>query len=281
MVHRDLKPANLMVSPPQQDDTLISAVKILDIGIGRELFDEDSAEGQKTPLTVEGAVLGTPDYLAPEQARDARTADVRADIYSLGCVLFHLVAGRPPFPAASLMGQMVRHATEAPPPLTTGGPPGLQAVFERMVAKDPGDRPQTPTEAADALAAFLPASGGTAVAPRCCRSTSEWLEKESSTELPAVVVAPAVNPTPVRPVAARPARPRSTWSCYPPAADRGPSVGVGPDPAGLRDAGDRRRRGAGRGRHRLRTGEAVQANEPANGANGRRTVRRALGEMMR
>jgi serine/threonine protein kinase len=222
MVHRDLKPANLLVSPPLQDDTLTSAVKILDIGLGRELFDEDSAEGEKTPLTVEGAMIGTPEYMAPEQARDARSADVRSDVYSLGCVLFHLITGRPPYTDASKMGQMVRHATEPPPPL--GGPPGLQAVFERMVAKEPAARFQTPAGAADSLAAFLPTSGGTVAAPPVLPEYQRWLEKESSTELPAVVVvAPVVNPTPVRPVAARPARPDTGVEPLPPAADLGPT----------------------------------------------------------
>ncbi|HVK09546.1 MAG TPA: serine/threonine-protein kinase [Gemmataceae bacterium] len=220
MVHRDLKPANLLVSPPLQDDTLTSVVKILDIGLGRELFDEDSAEGEKTPLTVEGAMIGTPEYMAPEQARDARSADVRSDVYSLGCVLFHLITGRPPYTDASKMGQMVRHATEPPPPL--GGPPALQTVFERLVAKAPDARPQTPAEAADALVPFLPAGGGTVAAPPVLPEYQRWLEKESATDLPAVVVPPAINPTPVRPVAARLPRLDSGVDLTPYAADVGP-----------------------------------------------------------
>jgi serine/threonine protein kinase len=218
MVHRDLKPANLMVvagepggPPPRSgaDTTLGAAVKILDIGIGRELFDEDSPDDEPTPLTAEGVVLGTPDYLAPEQARDARSADIRSDIYSLGCVLFHLIAGRPPFADKALMALVVRHATEPPPALASaadGVPPGLQAVFERMTAKKPDDRYRTPAEAADALAPFLPASGGTVAAAPVLPAYRRWLETESSAELPAVVAPPlpATPAAPARPAAAPP-----------------------------------------------------------------------------
>src|ERR1700722_8741387 len=101
MIHRDVKPSNLMLmpAPVKNETTWNSTVKILDIGLGREMFDEETPEGQiETQLTVEGSVLGTPDYLAPEQAKDARSADIRADIYSVGCVLFHCLCGHPPFP---------------------------------------------------------------------------------------------------------------------------------------------------------------------------------------
>src|SRR5262245_22534133 len=122
VVHRDLKPANLMLSPAatKPDTTLKATVKILDIGLGRELFDESTPDGQvDTQLTSEGAVLGTPNYLAPEQARDARTADIRADLYSLGCVLYHCLTGRPPFPDTNIMAQMLKHATEKPATLAS------------------------------------------------------------------------------------------------------------------------------------------------------------------
>ena len=88
-------------------------------------------------------MLGTPDYLAPEQARDARNADIRADIYSLGCVLYHCLTGRPPFPETNIMAQMLKHATEKPAPLASlvpDVPGGLQAVLDRMLAKSPNDR---------------------------------------------------------------------------------------------------------------------------------------------
>src|SRR5262249_15091776 len=103
LVHRDIKPANLMLVPGSSanvpDTTLRATVKILDIGLGRALFDESSpaaptGAGEDFQLTAEGVLLGTPDYLSPEQARDPRSTDIRADIYSLGCVLYHALAGQ-------------------------------------------------------------------------------------------------------------------------------------------------------------------------------------------
>jgi serine/threonine protein kinase len=164
MVHRDLKPANLMLLPaPARGDnetTLKSNVKILDIGLAREFFDENSpAEGvEKMELTGEGVLLGTPDYLAPEQARDPRNIDVRADIYSLGCTLYHLLTGQPPFPDKNILNQMIRHATETPKPLQDfipTLPEGLSQIVNWMMAKQPDKRYPTPARAAQALDAFL------------------------------------------------------------------------------------------------------------------------------
>jgi eukaryotic-like serine/threonine-protein kinase len=190
MVHRDLKPANLMLTPaPGKTETTLNAtVKILDIGLGRELFDESTPEGQvDTQLTAEGAVLGTPDYLAPEQARDARSADIRADVYSLGCVLYHCITGRPPFTDTSIMSQMLKHATEKPAPLASlvrDVNVGLQPVLDRMLAKSPNDRFTTPAEAAEALTRFVSASGSPSRPAVLVPGYKAWLETESQLEMP-------------------------------------------------------------------------------------------------
>ncbi len=203
MVHRDLKPANLMLIPearPENDTTWDATVKILDIGLGRELFDENIPEGQiETQLTIEGSVLGTPDYLAPEQAKDARSADVRADIYSIGCVLFHCLTGRPPFPETNIMTQMLMHATEKPVALATlvsDLPAGLQAVMDKMLAKSPADRYQTPQDAAEALTPFV-GTGSAPAAANLVPAYKEWLESESQFEPTAKMPAapPPIKPT--------------------------------------------------------------------------------------
>jgi eukaryotic-like serine/threonine-protein kinase len=189
-VHRDLKPTNLMLTPAagKPDTTWDATVKILDIGLGRELFDEDTPEGQiDTQLTAEGAVLGTPDYLAPEQARDARSADIRADIYSLGCVLYHCLAGRPPFPETNIMAQMLKHATEKPAPIASlvpDVPAGLQTVIDGMLAKSPDDRYATPAAAAEALKPFVGTGGVVPTPVNVVPEFKAWLESESHLEMP-------------------------------------------------------------------------------------------------
>jgi serine/threonine protein kinase len=146
LVHRDVKPANLMV-------TSQGFVKVLDLGLAR------LAEGQAPDdrVTEEGGLLGTFDYMAPEQARDPRQSDIRADIYSLGCTLFRLLAGRVPFPHTNPFAKIQAHQSEPPQPLAefrTGVPAALQEVVARMMAKEPADRFQTPQAVADALAPF-------------------------------------------------------------------------------------------------------------------------------
>ena len=103
--------------------------------------------------------MGTPDYMAPEQALDTRTADQRADIYSLGCTLYFLLTSRPPFPGGSLTEKLLAHQQKEPPALDrlcTGAPRGLAQVLRKAMAKQPHDRYQTPAEFAAALAPFQP-----------------------------------------------------------------------------------------------------------------------------
>ncbi len=109
-------------------------------------------------LTTEGQMLGTPDYIAPEQILDAISADIRADLYSLGCTLYHLLTGRPPFQANSLYDMYQAHISRDADPLNLvrpDVPAGLAALVAKMMAKDPGERFQTPVEVAQALAPFI------------------------------------------------------------------------------------------------------------------------------
>lgn len=191
MVHRDMKPGNLMLNPTpepgEEDTTLEATVKLVDVGLGRALFDEgeDGNEaGGDADLTRKGDMLGTPDYMAPEQARDPHAADIRADIYALGCVLYHCVAGQPPFPGKNVVEKLVKHARETPKPLKTvapDAPAGLQPVLDRMLAKEPAKRYATPAEAVRALDACLAEKPQTARRKPVAQPLQEyeaWLKSE-------------------------------------------------------------------------------------------------------
>jgi serine/threonine protein kinase len=185
LVHRDLKPSNMMLVGTTPDSTLRATLKILDIGLGRTLFDEAMGEPGDPGLTTEGVLLGTPDYMSPEQARDPRHTDIRADIYSLGCVLYHLLAGQPPFLDTNIISQMIRHATEQAKPLKSFNPAvpdGLQQIVNWMMAKDPAQRYPTPQRAAQALQVFLAAGNEQLAAPESdprMKPYLTWLEDES------------------------------------------------------------------------------------------------------
>jgi serine/threonine protein kinase len=143
IVHRDLKPANLLLAEKG------ACVKITDFGLARLATEAASV------LTRTGMHLGTVDFMAPEQIADARSADVRADLYSLGCTFYFLLTGQPPFAGGSEVSRLMRHAEEEPPPVENLRPQAageVAAVIHRLLAKAPADRYQTPAEVIDALA---------------------------------------------------------------------------------------------------------------------------------
>ena len=160
LVHRDVKPANLMLS--RRGDR--ATVKVLDFGLAK-VAREGKVDGG---LTSEGQALGTPDYIAPEQILDAQSADIRADIYSMGGTLYYLLTGRPPFRANSLYDIYQAHISRDADALNLVRPEvpaELAALVAKMMAKDPARRFQTPGEVAKALTPFFKGVAKVARAP--------------------------------------------------------------------------------------------------------------------
>lgn len=149
VIHRDVKPHNLLLSKE-------GVVKILDLGLAR--VEDPMSASRETTLTSTGAVLGTIDYMSPEQAEDTKTADERSDIYSLGCTLFYLLTGRVPFPGDTVMKRLIAHREAPLPSLVSaverrnreirgaaavtldGRLEVLDTIFRKMIAKKPADR---------------------------------------------------------------------------------------------------------------------------------------------
>ena len=166
MVHRDIKPQNIMVNRKGN-------VKILDFGLARLIADTDApldSDGSETSganpaMTSASTVMGTPDYLAPEQARNSHDVDIRADIYSLGCTLYFALTGKPPFAQSrTAFDKVLAHYQSEPPSLTLFRddlPDGVLEIVAKMMSKTPADRYATPAEVATVLLPFTKAAPST------------------------------------------------------------------------------------------------------------------------
>jgi uncharacterized protein (TIGR03067 family) len=149
LVHRDIKPSNIMLSQTGE-------VKLLDLGLSRFYADAATAD----EMTGAGQAMGTADYMAPEQASDSRTVDIRADLYSLGCTLYKLLSGRAPFSGPDYRGtfdKLNAHVRQTPIPirqLVPEVPEQLAAILGRLLAKDPKNRYAAPAEVAQAVEPF-------------------------------------------------------------------------------------------------------------------------------
>jgi serine/threonine-protein kinase len=168
LVHRDIKPTNLLVTalatqgelnttvPPGVKGLPWGLVKILDLGLAR-LGDPVNGAAPGSPLTMAGGALrGTADYLSPEQAIDFHNADIRSDIYSLGCTFYFLLTAQTPFEGGTLAQKLMKHQREEPKPveqIRPEVPKRVAQILQKMMAKRPKERFQIPAEIAEALVA--------------------------------------------------------------------------------------------------------------------------------
>jgi serine/threonine protein kinase len=168
LVHRDIKPANLMVTPSPLSKSSTNStsrtprIKILDMGLARVTVPVEGAVSAGS-LTQVGEFLGTPDYIAPEQADDSRKADIRSDLYSLGGTLFFLLTGEVPFPGTNLIQKLRRQLMEPPPSVAARRadvPATVEAMVQRLMDREPARRFQSPAELIEALESVLRAQPG-------------------------------------------------------------------------------------------------------------------------
>ena len=145
VTHRDIKPHNLLVVESGDD---AGQAKVLDMGLARfePLLDGSTDSTTRASMTASGVIMGTVDYMSPEQALNSRNADARSDIYSLGCTMYFLLTGTTMFAGETLMEKIIAHREQPLPKLREKVPEisaGLDAVFQKMVARNPDDRYQT------------------------------------------------------------------------------------------------------------------------------------------
>jgi serine/threonine-protein kinase len=187
VVHRDIKPSNILITPD-------GLAKLVDMGLARYEAPEHGAHDE----TETGVTLGTFDYIAPEQAKNPRDADTRSDIYSLGCTLFYMLAGRPPFPHGTALQKVLAHAGDAAPGVREFRPDvsgELAAILAKMLAKRPEDRFTDPAELVAVLARELDSLGGigphyaSLLAVPSLGMESSWLRRHAAWPISVVLLA--------------------------------------------------------------------------------------------
>lgn len=144
MVHRDIKPSNIMVTVDSVSGH--PHVKIMDFGLSRLVSETENDDSQRTRT---GAIMGSPDYIAPEQASRAKDADIRADLFSLGCTLYHMLTGQLPFPGDNIMEKLMARTTFVPPLVSSLRPdvtPEIDEIVATLMRLDPNERIQTPAD---------------------------------------------------------------------------------------------------------------------------------------
>jgi serine/threonine-protein kinase len=160
MLHRDIKPANLLVQRRGQEPGSPGLLKVSDFGLARLTEPADKGSRSRRPDTLftrHNTVMGTPDFLSPEQARSLHKTDIRSDLYSLGCTFYYLLTGEVPFPGGNALDKLLRHGTEKAPCVTElrpEAPAPVAAIIAKLMAKSPDDRFRTPAELAQALQPF-------------------------------------------------------------------------------------------------------------------------------
>jgi serine/threonine-protein kinase len=145
IVHRDIKPSNFLITKDQHGQLL---VKLTDLGLARQVNDDEFR------VTKADSTIGTVDYMSPEQAQNSGSADIRSDIYSLGCTFFHMLAGKCPYPTGTLVERVLKHREAEPPDIREHNkavPAPVARIMNKMLAKKPADRYQTPRELLDEL----------------------------------------------------------------------------------------------------------------------------------
>jgi hypothetical protein len=161
LIHRDIKPANVLL-------TSAGTIKVADFGLARLSEAEQQPSSGSAPL-----VLGTPEYMPPEQALEPSRTDIRSDLYALGCTFYFLLSGRPPFLGISRLQTLLNHQDTRPPTIP-GLPAPVAAILNRLLAKQPGERFSTPAEVVDALAGVSAPPKDTAPAPSARRRHWLW-----------------------------------------------------------------------------------------------------------